>query len=301
MFAASASPEIVLLWSYSSVMVLLFLFGACLASFLLLVAERIPLGLSIVSPPSMCLECKTPLPAYALIPILGWFLVRGQCRSCGAKVSPLHPILETFVGLGTLFVVLHFCTFDEILAWFGVSLPNSPALGTTPWQNFFPMVTALWFFYTAIPLIITDLRHRILPNSITLPGLVVALFLGSMNPYLGWKNAFLGAFVGGVSLWLVAIFYKYVRQREGLGYGDVKYLAMIGACVGWQKVFLCLGVASFLGLIGAIFLLATTPKTRQLGLKLAIPFGPFLALGTLLVLLYGDSILQLVLSFTRGV
>ena len=275
-----------------SLLLVLFLFGASLGSFWNLVADRLPLGQSIIAPASFCPECRTPVPWYGLIPVFGWFLVQGKCGACGAKVSPVHPLVETLSGLGTTHIVLHFLSLDEL-----IRLASGSSLqGTSHTQNWVSLISTLWFFYLAIPLVIIDLRHRLLPNKLTFLGLGVSLILGVLNPSLGWQATLIGALVGGFSLLAVSFLYRVVRGREGLGMGDVKYLAFIGASVGWQKVFLCLGLASLVGSFVGFLALVFSPNRRSQGLQLSLPFGPFLAFGTLGVMLYGDALLALLMG-----
>jgi leader peptidase (prepilin peptidase) / N-methyltransferase len=278
------------------VLALLFAFGASMGSFWHLVSDRLPKGQSIVYPPSFCNSCQTAIPWYGLIPVLGWFLTSGKCKSCAQPVSVLHPIVETIAGLGTAHIVLHYIGLDRL------NLLLYSHFGKQSWtaglgaQETVSMITTLWFFYVAIPLIIIDVRFRLLPNKLTILGLVGALVLGAFNPDLGWKGSLMGALVGGFSLFAVAKIYSTLRHREGLGFGDVKYLGFIGACVGWQKVFLCLGVSSFLGTLVGLGMLLLSAQKRRLGLQVSVPFGPFLAGGTLLVMLYGDHILVFLLK-----
>jgi leader peptidase (prepilin peptidase)/N-methyltransferase len=159
-------------------------------------------------------------------------------------------------------------------------------LGALRKAEMVPLFTSLWLFFTAIPLVVIDLRHRLLPDVITLPGTAVALALGAVNPDLGLKASLLGAGVGAGGLLLVAKGYELLRRREGMGLGDVKYLGLIGAVVGWQGVFITLGIASFLGALVGVSL----GLIRREGLQAAIPFGPFLAIAALVVNLWGDQL-----------
>lgn len=270
---------------------LVFAFGASLASFLNVVAWRVPLRQSVVTPSSRCPQCETPVPWWGLIPILGWFLVRGKCVNCKAPVSPVYPIVETLGGLGTVFLVLHHTDAASVVSLMsGGDLQGSGVpLGRLRYGFVVPLATSLWLFYTAIPLVIIDLRYRLLPDRITFPGTAVALALGCVNPALGWQGTLLGAAVGAGGLLVVAKGYEWLRGREGMGLGDVKYLALIGAVVGWQGVVLTVALASF---SGALVGIAVGIVKRQ-GLQAAIPFGPFLALGALVVNIWGETLQRL--------
>ena len=264
-----------------------FLFGACIGSFLNVVAYRLPLEISVMFPGSHCTSCKTPVPAYGLIPVLGYFLVRGRCVACKSRISAVYPLVEILVGLGTVFLFFHFLTAEQLLYNLtGSSLDSGPALGRLRYQNYLAFFSSLWLFYTAVPLVIIDLRYRLLLDVITLPGTLVAFVLASLNPNMGWAQSLLGIVAGAGGLYVVAKVYELVRKREGMGMGDVKYLALIGATVGWQGVIWVVALASLLGaFVGIVYGLV-----RREGLSAAIPFGPFLAAAALAVNLFGRQI-----------
>jgi leader peptidase (prepilin peptidase)/N-methyltransferase len=269
--------------------IFLFALGACIGSFLNVVAHRLPREMSIVRPRSHCPSCSAPVPALGLIPIFGWFFVRMRCRSCGAKVSWVYPAVEFICAAGTVFLVFHTLTPAQLV---GTLLPEASwgtPLGTMRFQPLVTVLTHLFLFYTAIPLTLIDLEHRILPDVITLGGTPIALFLGGANVNLGWQGAVIGAAVGSGVLFFVAKTYEIIRGREGLGFGDVKYMALIGAVVGWQGVLLVLGLASVLGSVVGIVL----GLRKQVGLQTALPFGPFLAAAALVVSLWQPIILDL--------
>lgn len=247
--------------------------GTILGSFLNVCIHRLPRGESVVSPPSRCGSCETPIRWYDNIPIVSYLLLRGRCRVCGASFSPRYLIVELTTGL------------LAVGAW----LQNGPTLRG-----------ACLFVFACALLVVTyiDLDHRIIPNRITLPGIVVGLVLAFVAPRSGagltiealdsLEDALLGMLVGGGILWTVAWTYERLTGREGMGGGDIKLLAMIGTFLGWQSVLLSLLLASFLGsVIGIALMVARGQDT-----KLAIPFGPFLALGALVALFFGPSLVS---------
>jgi leader peptidase (prepilin peptidase)/N-methyltransferase len=269
--------------------VFLFALGACIGSFLNVVAYRLPLGLSVVRPPSHCPECKTPVPVHGLVPILGYFLVRRKCSACGVSVSWHYALVEFLTALGTVYLFFHTTTPMQLIGALWSESPHATQIGGMRFQPLVQLLTLLFLFYTAIPLTLIDLRWRILPDVITLGGAVVAFALGAANISLGWKGAMLGLLLGSGMLLFVAKTYELLRGREGLGMGDVKYMALIGAIVGWQGVLIVLGLASILGsLIGIGIGLG-----RKEGLQTSLPFGPFLALAALIVCLWQPYILRL--------
>lgn len=249
--------------------------GACTGSFLNVAIYRLPRGESVVAPRSHCTTCERVIPWYDNIPVLSWILLRGRCRGCQEPFSIRYPIVEAITA-GLLLVL------SLQLGW-GLGL-------------------AFAFYFVCSLLVVTyvDLDHRIIPDRVTLPGIGVALVLALLNawyapPEFRWvalQSWAIGTLVGGGILWLVAWGYELATGREGMGGGDIKLLAMIGAFLGWQGVLLSLLLASFIGsIVGVVWMLA-----RGADAKLAIPFGPFLSLGALVALLWGDSIVRWYIS-----
>jgi leader peptidase (prepilin peptidase)/N-methyltransferase len=233
------------------------LFGACIGSFLNVVIFRLPLGQSIVSPPSRCPKCGCRLKWYDNVPIFGWLLLGGRCRHCKNPISVQYPLVELVTAL--LFVLVVWVT------------PPGPL-----------MVSRLLFVCILIALFGIDLEHQILPNSITLPGIVAGVLLSFIAPP-GWRDALLGVLLGAGILYAVAGAYYLWRREEGLGMGDVKMLAMIGAFLGWKAVLVTMVLSSFSGAAIGLALVAA----QRGGMKLALPFGTFLALGALVAMFVG--------------
>lgn len=234
--------------------------GLCVGSFLNVVIYRLPLGQSLVSPGSRCTKCGYHLRWYDNVPVLSWALLGGRCRQCRTAISIQYPVVEIVTGL--LFV---------LVAWL---TPVGPLL-----------VSRLILVAILVALFGIDLEHQILPNVITLPGIVIGLMFSAIAPP-GWKDALLGALLGGGVLYGIAAAYYAVRGEEGLGMGDVKMLAMIGAFLGWQAVLVTLVLSSFSGAAIGMALIAA----QRGGLKLALPFGTFLAVGALAAMLVGEPL-----------
>jgi leader peptidase (prepilin peptidase) / N-methyltransferase len=246
---------------------LLAAFGLAIGSFLNVCIHRLPRRQSIVHPPSRCPGCGALLRWYDNVPVVGYLLLRGRCRSCREAISPMYPAVE----LATLAAfLLHY--------W---------QLGLDPL-----LVPRLILAAALIVLFAIDLRHQILPNVITLPG-VVAGFGFSLFLPPGWAASLLGILLGGGSLWLIAETYYRLRGVEGMGMGDVKMLAMIGAFLGWQLTLVTLVLASMLGALVGLGLMAVSRDNRMR----ALPFGTFLALGALTASLAGEPLLEWYLSF----
>ena len=237
------------------------LFGAVIGSFLNVVIYRLPLGQSLMHPPSRCRACGYSLRWFDNIPMVSWAWLRGRCRRCRVSVSWQYPVVELVTAI--LFVVV---------AW---QTPVGPLLASR-----------LLLVCVLIVLFGIDLEHQILPNSITLPGIVVGLLFSLVNPP-GWLACLIGAAVGGGILYAIALGYYMWRREEGMGMGDVKMLAMIGAFLGWKAVLLTLVLGSFSGAIIGVLLLSL----QKGDMKFALPFGTFLALGALAAMLAGDPLI----------
>jgi leader peptidase (prepilin peptidase)/N-methyltransferase len=242
--------------------------GAAVGSFLNVCIHRLPLHVSLAWPGSHCPNCQAPVKPYDNIPVLSYLVLRGRCRSCRVPISLKYPLIELVtaaVFLGT------FVLFEP------------PML--------FPR---LLFACAMIVLAVIDLEHRILPDVITLPG-IAAGFAFSLFMPPGWRESLIGLIVGGGSLWLMGEVYYRVRGEEGMGFGDVKMLAMIGAFLGWRSMLLTLVLSSLLGSLVGLLMIAS----RRGDMKYALPFGTFLAAGALVASVVGDRIVAWYASFYR--
>lgn len=242
-------------------------FGAVIGSFLNVCIYRIPKGRSIVWPGSACGSCGHMLAWFENIPVLSYVFLRGRCRACGAPISLRYPFVE-------LLTAVMFAG-----AWW---LYGPSAL----------LASRLIFGSALIVLFAIDLEYHLLPNVITIPGIVVGFAFSVITPP-GWVASLIGIVVGGGVLWAIAEGYYRLRHEEGLGMGDVKMLAMIGAFVGWKLTLVTLMLASFAGSIVGVLLIAS----RRGGLKYALPFGTFLALGAALAATIGPGVLDWYLGF----
>ena len=293
------------------VIAFIFVFGIVIGSFLNVCILRIPEDLSIVAPASRCPRCQTPINWYDNVPVFGWLWLRGKCRNCGLAISPMYPLVELATGL--LFVA---CYLE-----FGLT-----------------QTAVKWLFFTCllIVLTITDLRVRLLPDLVNWPGFVAGLFFSAVappgdgsavflfaslfhatppRPVQGLLDALLGAAFGSFLLWGVAALYKRVRGREGMGMGDVKMMAMVGAFLGVRGAFLTILLGTVLGtLVGVTIIialyavgwqrkLAERASRRGLGSVNALrwtiasqyqlPLGTFLGIAALLVVYFGPKMLML--------
>ncbi len=235
------------------------LFGAMVGSFLNVCISRLPKGESIVTPGSHCPDCGHPIKFYDNIPLISYLLLRGKCRSCKGAISAQYPLVEGVTALSSLL----------LFSKHGLSLS---------YLFYFSFIAAL------IVITVIDLYHQIIPDVISIPGIVVGLLGALIIPYITFFNSLIGILLGGGSLFLVATLYQWLFKREGMGGGDVKLLAMIGAFLGWEAVILTILLSSLVGSITGIVIMALKGKD----FKYAIPFGPFLSLGAVIAL-FGQS------------
>jgi leader peptidase (prepilin peptidase)/N-methyltransferase len=248
-----------------------FVFGLVIGSFLNVCIHRLPISRSIVHPRSMCPQCGHLIRARDNVPVLSYLLLRGRCRDCGARISARYPLVELLSGLFAAMTV----------AKFGVG-----------WQAL--IVYALVAAFLVITFI--DIDHRIIPDAITLPGIPAGL-AASFGPGLTAPlESLIGILAGGGSLFLVAWGYQALTRREGMGGGDIKLLAMIGAFIGWKGVLFTIFLASFTGTLTGLALMLR----HSGGMKLAVPFGPFLSIGAIAYLYIGPEAMAWYLHWIRG-
>lgn len=266
------------------ILIYVILFGVLLGSFLGLCTVRLPLGESIVSPRSHCRRCSHILSWYENLPILSYLLLRGKCRICREKISPKYFMMELISAVVT--------------AW--------AYLQIQPWPLF--LIYLILFIAPMLLLMFLDWEALILPDIITLPGILAGFLVHWLDgqfflPYqFGVSHqklvmeSLVGAVAGSLSLFLLGFIYKKLRRQEGLGMGDVKLGAMIGAFFGWKAVFFIFFLASVLGTLFGVLLIIVKKGSRQTPL----PFGSFLAIASLAFLLYGDLLLKTYLNLVRG-
>jgi leader peptidase (prepilin peptidase)/N-methyltransferase len=250
--------------------IIILLFGLAWGSFLNVVIFRLPLGMSLLKPPSSCPQCKKRIKFYDNIPVFSFLFLRGKCRNCGTKIPFSYLLVEILTPL----------SFFLLYQKYSLS--------------FFFFASCL-FASSMIVLGFIDFYHQILPDEITLPGLLLALVYAPFRTDLNLTQALTGAVVGAGFLLFIYGAYYLLRKKEGLGMGDVTMMLLIGAYLGWRLTFFTLILASFVGAITGVFFIVFQKKNLQYSL----PFGTFLAPAAFFALLWGDRIVQAYLGLFR--
>ena len=252
--------------------VFLILFGLIIGSFLNVLIYRMPIGKSIVKPRSYRPQCKKPIKFYDNIPVISFIVLCGKCRSCKAKISLQYPLVEIFTAF-TFWISYSF--------YFSIS----------PIYTLFTII----FLCIMVVLAIIDFKHMILPDELTIGGGVLFLIYSFFNPLITYKDAFISAFGSALVFTLLYFFYLKVRKIEGLGFGDVKMMILLGAFLGVNRLLIALLLASLSGvIIGFIFIIF-----KGKDLKTKLPFGPFLALGAYVSVFWGVCVLRFIQSVLR--
>ena len=246
--------------------------GAIIGSFLNVCIHRLPRHESLIWPASHCPDCNRPIAWYDNIPILSYLVLFGRCRSCRAVISWRYPLIELSNALG----------YALIVWWFGLG---------------WPAVAYAALFSALLAITAIDIAHYIIPNVITLPGILLGLlFAGTILP-VGLVNAVLGVLIGGGILWFLAWVSPYLFGKEGMGGGDIKLLAMIGAFLGWKPTVLTMMVGAVVGsVVGGGLMVFKVMRRGQY-----LPFGPFLAFGAVVSLFFYQDIWDWYMGFLMAV
>ena len=242
------------------------LLGLAVGSFLNVCIYRLPLEQSLAFPASHCTNCNRTLSWFENVPVLAWLALRGRCRTCHTSISVVYPLVELFTGVMFALAAWHYgpgCCWSRACCSAACSSSSSSSISAPD-----------------------------LPNVITVGGTVIGFIFSFITPP-GWVSSLIGLVIGGLIPFLLAEAYLRLRKIEGLGMGDVKMLALIGAFLGWQLVLLTLAVASILGSIVGLGLIAT----RRGDMKLALPFGTFLAIAAMLAAAVGEHVVRWYVGF----
>ena len=274
--------------------IIIFILGISIGSFLNVCIYRMPAGISIVTPRSRCPKCEKMIVWYDNIPLLSWLLLRGKCRNCQTPISIRYFLVELLTGICFMLVFHAFSSY--------------------------PAAVFVYWIVTGCLIVITfiDLDHFIIPDEISLPGIIFGLgfsifmvYFPTLQPgfiisipgitslwagkYIPLFNSLTGLLLGGGSLYLIGVIAKAILKKDAMGGGDVKLLAFLGAFLGWQLILLTIMLSSLVGsIIGSIQLYAAKKETEksQLATDHYIPFGPYLALGAFISMIWGNQLIE---------
>ncbi len=253
--------------------VLVGLLGLSIGSFLNVVIYRLPNKTFFKSGRSVCRSCDQQLKWYHNIPLLSYLFLRGRCAFCHERIAIRYPLVELLNTAGYLYFFSYLGLHWSFAVWAA-------------------MVSALLVIF------FIDLDHQIIPDSITLPGMVLGLAASFLPGGIGIIHALIGLVVGGGSLYVIAVVGELLFKKEAMGGGDIKMAGMLGAFLGWQKVLLVFITSAAIGLVVSIVVMAFSSKVRETRM---IPFGPFLALAALVAIIYGDRIIDYYLIHFVGI
>jgi len=253
---------------YGIEIILIFILGLIVGSFSNVCIYRIPRNESIIYPASHCPKCRSNIKPVDNIPLLSYILLKGRCRSCKSKISIQYPIVELLTGLIYLIIYLIYALSIQSL---------------------------IYIILSSVLIIIAfiDLNEQIIPDVISLPGIVTGFIISFFVPYISFINSALGVVVGGGIILIIGMGGSVIFKKEAMGGGDVKLAAMIGAFLGWRYVIISLFLGFFLGALAGIFLILAKIKSRED----VVPFGPFIVLGSFITLLWGDKIISWYIGF----
>jgi len=248
--------------------ILIFILGLIVGSFSNVCIYRIPRNESIIYPASHCPKCRSRIQPFDNIPLLSFILLKGRCRNCKTKISIQYPMVELLTGLIYLIIYLIY----------GLSVQ-----------------TLIYIILSSALIIIAfiDLNQQILPDVISLPGIMVGFILSFFVPYISFINSALGVLVGGGIILVIGLAGSVIFKKEAMGGGDVKLAAMIGAFLGWRYIIISLFLGFLLGALVGIILILSKIKSRED----TVPFGPFIVLGSFITLLWGEKIISCYIGF----
>ena len=242
---------------------LVFVVGLMIGSFLNVLIHRLPRGQQFVKGRSVCPDCGQTIKWYHNIPLLSYLFLRGKCAYCRKPISFRYPLVELLNGVGYLYFF---------------------------WEQGWSIDFGMFVFLTSVLIVIffIDLDHQIIPDMITLPGIVLGLGVSLAPGGVSPLQSLIGTLVGGAALYFVALLGDWLFKKESMGGGDIKMAAMLGAFLGWQKVLFIFLASAVIGLVVSIAIMFFSAKLRQ---TRVVPFGPFIALAALVAIIWGDSLI----------
>jgi len=247
--------------------VFLFIIGSIIGSFLNVCIYRLPEKVSLVFPSSYCPKCKSKIPIWSNIPIIGFLILKGKCNNCSSNISFRYPLVEL---LSSILTILSFLTFGFSIQFFVYSV----------------------LIYFLIVIAFIDLKTHLIYDKVLLTFFIIGLLIQLIFPFIAWEESLLGVLLGGLSMFLISLLGKWMFNKESMGMGDVKLVAVAGFFVGWINVL----ISVYLGFIIAFIIMMILIRLKKRETSDLIPFGPFIAMGIILFLFVGEEIIQFYLS-----
>ena len=239
-----------------------FMIGSCMGSFLNVCIYRIPNKKSIITPPSHCPFCKENIPFYLNLPIVGYCFTKGRCFNCSRTISLRYPFIEILTGI--------LCCIS--FSYFGLTLEG---------------LFYFMFISTLVVISFIDFDLQIIPDRISLPGIVIFFFSFFFTGDMTVKDALLGILLGGGFFYIAGLLYYMIRKKDGMGGGDIKLLAMIGAATGVKGVLFTVVAGSFLGIFSGVIAMIRNKDSQS-----EIPFGPWLSIGSIIYIFWGEALIM---------
>lgn len=251
----------------TAIIIFIFIFGLIIGSFLNVVIYRLPLHQSLAYPSSHCPFCNAKIKPYDNIPVISYVLLLGRCRSCKKHISLRYPLVELLTGCMIVLLYMKYGPGIDMLMLFILSA-------------------------SLIAITFIDIDHRIIPDTLSYPGILVGFVSSFFIPINNPVGSVIGMFAGSGILFIVAYLYEKITGAEGMGMGDVKLMAMLGAFLGWQASIFIIIMSSLIGSIAGIGLMVFAGKSR----KFAVPYGPFISLAAVVYMFYGQFLIDLYLK-----
>ena len=285
------------------VSIFIFLTGLSIGSFLNVVIYRLPNNLSVVFPPSACPSCGKKIKFYDNIPVLSYIILKGKCRNCGGKISIIYPAIEILTGLLLYALFLKF--FYKSFFYYSINTYD-----VNYFKEYIGFILNRWiisafFVFILIPIAFIDLFNRIIPDSLNILLIISGFILNIFLLHTSFLFPSYGFLAGGLFFFFIAFFYEFIKKREGLGGGDIKLIAGIGAFLGLKGVIFAIFIGAVLALLGflsvAIFLKFKNGCNKNESFdksfsNFKIPFGPFLSLASVFFIFYGNELFEMYLS-----
>ena len=282
------------------VSIFIFLIGLSIGSFLNVVIYRLPNNLSVVFPPSACPSCGKKIKFYDNIPILSYIILKGKCRYCGSKISIIYPAIEILTGLLLYAIFLKF--FYKSFFYYSINFYDVNYFKQYLSFIFNKWITSAFFIFIIIPVAFIDLFHRIIPDSLNILLIISGFILNIFLLHTSFLFPLYGFLAGGLFFFFIAFFYEFIKKREGLGGGDIKLIAGIGAFLGLKGVIFTIFIGAVFALLGFLTVSVFLKYKKDINGKessyesisnFKIPFGPFLSLASVFFIFYGNELFKM--------